>query len=73
MYIGILVANFINYGSEKIHPSGRRLSLGLATLPATVMFVGELFLPETPNSLIEQGRLEEGRRILEKVKRYHTS
>ncbi|KAG8636227.1 hypothetical protein MANES_16G111500v8 [Manihot esculenta] len=63
---GILVANFINYGSEKIHPSGRRLSLGLATLPATVMFVGELFLPETPNSLIEQGRLEEGRRILEK-------
>lgn len=37
-------------------------------LPATVMFVGGLFLPETPNSLVEQGRLEEAKRILEKVR-----
>ncbi|KDP33721.1 hypothetical protein JCGZ_07292 [Jatropha curcas] len=66
--LGILVANFINYGTEKIHPWGWRLSLGLATVPATVMFVGGLFLPETPNSLIEQGKLEEGRKVLEKVR-----
>ncbi|KAL7239944.1 hypothetical protein ACSBR2_005748 [Camellia fascicularis] len=66
--IGIVVANFINYGTEKIHPWGWRLSLGLATLPATFMFVGGLFLPETPNSLVEQGRLEEGRKVLEKVR-----
>ncbi|OAY53808.1 sugar transport protein 14 [Manihot esculenta] len=66
--LGILVANFINYGTEKIHPWGWRLSLGLATLPATIMFVGGIFLPETPNSLIEQGKLEEGRKILEKVR-----
>ncbi|XP_052198652.1 sugar transport protein 14 isoform X2 [Diospyros lotus] len=66
--LGILIANFINYGTEKIHPWGWRLSLGLATVPATLMFVGGLFLPETPNSLVEQGRLEEGRRVLEKVR-----
>ncbi|KAF2285248.1 hypothetical protein GH714_039104 [Hevea brasiliensis] len=66
--LGILAANFINYGTEKIHPWGWRLSLGLATVPATIMFAGGIFLPETPNSLIEQGRLEEGRRILEKVR-----
>lgn len=66
--LGILVANFINYGTEKIHPWGWRLSLGLATVPATLMFVGGLFLPETPNSLVEQGRLEEGRQVLEKVR-----
>ncbi|GFS41236.1 sugar transporter 14 [Actinidia rufa] len=30
--LGILVANFINYGTDKIHPWGWRLSLGLATL-----------------------------------------
>ncbi|KAI7987884.1 Sugar transport protein 14 [Camellia lanceoleosa] len=66
--LGILVANFINYGTEKIHPWGWRLSLGLATVPASLMFVGGLFLPETPNSLVEQGRLEEGRQVLEKVR-----
>lgn len=66
--LGILVANFINYGTANIHPHGWRISVGLACLPATLMFVGGLFLPETPNSLVEQGRLEEGRRVLEKVR-----
>ncbi|KAG8636727.1 hypothetical protein MANES_15G030700v8 [Manihot esculenta] len=66
--LGILIANLINYGTEKIHPWGWRLSLGLATVPATLMFVGGVFLPETPNSLVEQGRLEEGRKVLEKVR-----
>lgn len=66
--LGILVANFINYGTEKIHPWGWRLSLGLATVPATLMFVGGLFLPETPNSLVEMGKMEEARRVLEKVR-----
>ncbi|KAF6164189.1 hypothetical protein GIB67_010159 [Kingdonia uniflora] len=66
--VGILIANLINYGTEKIHPWGWRLSLGLATVPATMMFIGGLFLPETPNSLVEQGRLDEGRKVLEKVR-----
>ncbi|KAL3625462.1 Sugar transport protein 14 [Castilleja foliolosa] len=66
--LGIFIANFVNYGVEKIHPWGWRLSLGLAAVPAVLMFVGGLFLPETPNSLVEQGRLEEGRRVLEKVR-----
>nr|GMD91968.1 sugar transport protein 14-like [Ipomoea batatas] len=66
--LGIFVANFINYGTEKIHPWGWRISLGLATVPAVLMFVGGLFLPETPNSLVEQGRLEEARTVLEKVR-----
>ncbi|KAG9148872.1 hypothetical protein Leryth_020833 [Lithospermum erythrorhizon] len=66
--LGIFVANFVNYGAEKIHPWGWRLSLGLATVPATLMFVGGLFLPETPNSLVEMGKLEDARKILEKVR-----
>lgn len=66
--LGILIANLINYGTEKIHPWGWRLSLGLATVPAVLMFVGGLFLPETPNSLVEQGRVDEGRKVLEKVR-----
>lgn len=66
--LGILIANFVNYGVEQIHPWGWRLSLGLATVPATLMFLGGIFLPETPNSLVEQGKLEEARRVLEKVR-----
>ncbi|KAH7572259.1 hypothetical protein JRO89_XS04G0229100 [Xanthoceras sorbifolium] len=66
--LGILIANLINSGTEKIHPWGWRLSLGLATVPALLMFVGGIFLPETPNSLVEQGRLEEGRKVLEKIR-----
>lgn len=66
--LGILVADVINYFTERLHPWGWRLSLGLATVPATLMFVGGLFLPETPNSLVEQGRLEEARATLERVR-----
>ncbi|XP_020085972.1 sugar transport protein 14 isoform X2 [Ananas comosus] len=66
--LGILVADVVNYFTEKIHPWGWRLSLGLAVVPATLIFVGGFFLPETPNSLVEQGRLDEARKILEKVR-----
>lgn len=66
--LGILVANIINYFTEQIHPWGWRLSLGLATVPATLMFIGGLILPETPNSLVERDRLEEAKRILIKVR-----
>nr|GMC61207.1 sugar carrier protein A [Ipomoea batatas] len=52
--LGIFTANMINYGTSKLHPWGWRLSLGLAALPALLMTVGGILLPETPNSLIEQ-------------------
>uniref|UniRef100_K4A131 Major facilitator superfamily (MFS) profile domain-containing protein n=1 Tax=Setaria italica TaxID=4555 RepID=K4A131_SETIT len=57
--LGILVADVINYFTDRLHPWGWRLSLGLAMGPATAIFVGALFLPETPNSLVERGHLEE--------------
>ncbi|KAJ7547074.1 hypothetical protein O6H91_08G067600 [Diphasiastrum complanatum] len=66
--IGILAANLINYGTDKIKPWGWRVSLGLAGVPALLMFVGGLFLPETPNSLIERGYQDKGRALLEKVR-----
>ncbi|XP_072980071.1 sugar transport protein 7-like [Typha angustifolia] len=66
--LGIFIANMINYGTEKINPWGWRLSLGLAAFPAFLMTVGGFLLPETPNSLIEQGHVDEGRRVLEKIR-----
>ncbi|XP_015954213.1 sugar transport protein 14 [Arachis duranensis] len=65
---GILVANLINYFTDKIHPHGWRISLGLAAIPALLMLVGGIFCAETPNSLVEQGRFDEARKVLEKVR-----
>ncbi|KAJ1385900.1 Sugar/inositol transporter [Sesbania bispinosa] len=61
-------ANMINYGTQKIKPWGWRLSLGLAAIPALLMTVGGIFLPETPNSLVERGANEKGRKLLEKIR-----
>ncbi|KAK7358359.1 hypothetical protein VNO77_00286 [Canavalia gladiata] len=66
--LGVLIANLVNYGTEKLHPWGWRLSLGLATVPAVVMFLGGLLCPETPNSLVEQGKMVEARKVLERVR-----
>ncbi|KAJ1382384.1 Sugar/inositol transporter [Sesbania bispinosa] len=65
---GIFTANMINYGTQNIKPWGWRLSLGLAAIPALLMTVGGIFLPETPNSLVERGANEKGRKLLEKIR-----
>lgn len=66
--IGILFANLVNYGTAKIHPWGWRLSLSLAGIPAALLTLGALFVVDTPNSLIERGRLEEGKAVLRKIR-----
>ncbi|KAL0400981.1 UNVERIFIED_CONTAM: Hexose carrier protein HEX6 [Sesamum latifolium] len=68
--IGGLVASLTNYGTEKIKGDwGWRISLLMAALPALVLIVGALFLPETPNSLIQQGHdHEKAKRLLEKIR-----
>ncbi|KAF7837272.1 sugar transport protein 13 [Senna tora] len=67
--IGILFANLVNYGTNKIKGGwGWRLSLGLAGIPAGLLTLGALLVVDTPNSLIERGRLEEGKRVLRKIR-----
>ncbi|OIW11171.1 hypothetical protein TanjilG_22978 [Lupinus angustifolius] len=67
--IGILFANLVNYGTNKIKGGwGWRLSLGLAGIPALLLTVGALLVVDTPNSLIERGRLEEGKAVLRKIR-----
>ncbi|KAG5006615.1 hypothetical protein JHK82_024557 [Glycine max] len=57
---GIFTANMINFGTQKIKPWCWRLSLGLAAVPVLLMTTGGIFLPNTPNSLIERGLMEKG-------------
>ncbi|WOG89879.1 hypothetical protein DCAR_0209118 [Daucus carota subsp. sativus] len=67
--LGILIANFLNYWFVKIQGGwGWRLSLGGAVVPALIMIVGSWFLPETPNSLIENGKQDQARAELLKIR-----
>nr|GEU46944.1 sugar carrier protein A [Tanacetum cinerariifolium] len=66
--LGIFSANMINYKTSKLDEYGWRLSLGLAAAPALLMTVGGMLLPETPNSLIQQGSKEKGRKVLERIR-----
>ncbi|CAN6453353.1 unnamed protein product [Victoria cruziana] len=67
--IGILAANLVNYGTNKIKGGwGWRVSLALAAVPAVIMTVGALFLPDTPNSLIERGHHEQAKKMLERIR-----
>jgi hypothetical protein len=47
---------------------GWRLSLGLAGIPALLLTVGALLVVDTPNSLIERSRVEEGKAALKKIR-----
>ncbi len=38
---------------------GWRLSLGFAFCPSFVLFLGGVFLPDSPNSLLERGKPEQ--------------
>lgn len=70
--IGILAANVLNYGFAKIKGGwGWRLSLGGAMVPALIITVGSLILPETPNSLIERGKQEEAKAKLRRIRGIH--
>ncbi|KAK9809510.1 hypothetical protein WJX73_006177 [Symbiochloris irregularis] len=66
--LGILVAQAINIGTQHIHPYGWRISLAFAGMPAIVLTLGGIFLPDTPNSLIQRGKEAEGRRVLVKIR-----
>lgn len=65
--IGVLLANFINYGTAK-KSWGWRLSLGLAAVPAAIMTLGALIILDTPSSLVERGKLEQAKQSLQKAR-----
>ncbi|THU65181.1 hypothetical protein C4D60_Mb05t00970 [Musa balbisiana] len=66
--IGILAANLINYATAKIKGGwGWRISLGLAAVPAAIITLGSLLLPDTPNSLVERGHGEKARLMLRRI------
>ncbi|KAI3458335.1 hypothetical protein Pfo_014998 [Paulownia fortunei] len=67
---GGLLAFLVNYGTEMIKGGwGWRISLAMAAAPASVLTIWAPFLPETPNSLIQQGHDQaKAKRMLQKIR-----
>ncbi|HUL76867.1 MAG TPA: sugar porter family MFS transporter, partial [Vicinamibacteria bacterium] len=66
--IGILVSYAADYAfADNANLESWRYMFLAGAVPAIVLLVGMLFLPETPRWLIAQGREAEGRAILERV------
>ncbi|MBE0654954.1 MAG: sugar porter family MFS transporter, partial [Bacteroidales bacterium] len=66
--IGILVSYFSDLAfADESNPESWRWMFYVGVFPAIILFVGMLFLPETPRFLIGKGKEEKGRNILQKV------
>ncbi|WP_276255310.1 sugar porter family MFS transporter [Halomontanus rarus] len=63
---GILIAYLVNYAFAS---GGEwRWMLGLGMVPAVVLFVGMVFMPESPRWLYEQGREKDAREVLARTR-----
>src|SRR3984957_16699366 len=63
---GILISYLVDYGLSS--SENWRLMFGLAAIPAILMFTGMLFQHESPHWLIAQGREDEARAVLRRVR-----
>jgi MFS transporter, SP family, galactose:H+ symporter len=66
--IGLLSSYITDYGfSDNKNPESWRWMFLIGVVPAIVLLVGMFFLPETSRWLISKNRLEEGRKVLERI------
>ncbi len=66
--VGAFLANLINYGTAKMARNGWRVSLGLGGVPAILITIAGIALSDTPNSLIQRGKHEEGKAVLRRIR-----
>lgn len=69
---GILLAYITNYSFSDLY-SGWRIMLGFAAIPAAILFLGALILPESPRFLVKDGRLDEAREVLVQMNKNNQS
>ncbi len=70
--IGIVVSYFSDLAfADESNPYSWRWMFYVGVFPAIILFVGMLFLPETPRFLIGAGKEEEGRKVLQKIEAPH--
>jgi sugar porter (SP) family MFS transporter len=67
---GIFIAYIVNYlfAPSFLGIIGWRWMLGFGAVPAVILGVGMYFLPETPRWLVENGRTDEAREVLSRIR-----
>ncbi|CAO2042514.1 unnamed protein product [Urochloa humidicola] len=66
--LGMLCATITNYFTNHIPGWGWRISVGLAAIPGTIIFVGAFFVSDTPSSLVMRGHLDQARAALQRIR-----
>ncbi|MEV5845449.1 MFS transporter [Streptomyces sp. NPDC051985] len=64
-YLGFMIAFITGYVMTSVFSLDWRVVLGSSTVPAVILFVARLGMPESPRWLMNQGRVDEARRIAE--------
>ncbi|KAJ6115496.1 hypothetical protein N7523_005913 [Penicillium sp. IBT 18751x] len=68
--IGFIVSTWIGYGSLHASDTSQfqwRFPLAFQVVPALILVIGMIFLPESPRYLIENGRFSEAMQVLRKT------
>ncbi|KAJ6620013.1 general substrate transporter [Mycena sp. CBHHK59/15] len=66
--IGFLVANWVGYGCQFIRNDAQwRAPLGVQIFPAALLFLGMFILPFSPRWLVDQGRHDEARSVVQRL------
>ncbi len=66
---GILIAYIIDWALSNAGSANWRIMFAIAAVPAVVLFVGLMFMPETPRWLVKAGREAEAREVLAQTHR----
>lgn len=64
---GILAGFVMNYAMARLSPDNWRLMFGIGAVPALLLSISVLWIPESPRWLIQQGRRERALSILRRL------
>ena len=65
--VGILVTNLVNYSLADNGPEAWRWMFGLGLVPSLWFLLGVIWLPESPRWLMQAGKNEQARAVLQKI------